>query len=327
MHTGYHTRIGSAAIVPTPPSKPIISFSPVVLPDAPNRPVPLELRVTVPSTASGPLPVILLSHGHGPSNWLSSLEGYAPLAEFWAAHGFAVIQPTHLSSAFLGLPSPSGEELFYKQRAADMVHILDSLHTIETSLIVVGHKLDSTRVAVAGHSLGAWTACMLLGASNTDPRDSSVHHNPEPRIKAGVVLAGIGAGGADLSEFGRTTLAPFYGGNFTTMTAPALVVYGDEDVAPHLTIRGADWHADSYTLAPGPKALLTIKGGKHGLGGVSGWDAKETEDESPERLAVVQRMTWAYLWSRLYEGDKAWEEACKAMEQLDRLGGVQAKEE
>ena len=37
------------------------------------------------------LPVILLSHGHGPSNNLSSLNGYAPLANLWAAHGFAVI--------------------------------------------------------------------------------------------------------------------------------------------------------------------------------------------------------------------------------------------
>jgi hypothetical protein len=97
------------------------------------------------------------------------------------------------------------------------------------------------------------------------------------------------------------------------MAKPTLVVYGDEDVSPHLTVGAADWHADPYMLAPSPKDLLTLRGAKHGLGGISGWDAGETQDESPERLAVVQRMTWAYLKSQLYAGDTAWAEACRAL--------------
>ena len=89
------------------------------------------------------------------------------------------------------------------------------------------------------------------------------------------------------------------------MATPALVVYGDEDVSPHLTNRDVRWHADAYALAPGPKDLLLLKGAKHGLGGISGWDAAETLDESPERLGIVQRMTWAYLRSQLYEKDSS----------------------
>ncbi|AQW46715.1 hypothetical protein SHXM_00178 [Streptomyces hygroscopicus] len=60
----------------------------------------LQVRVSAPETGTG-LPVILLSHGQGPSNNLSSLNGYAPLVNFWAAHGFVVIQPTHLPSRTL----------------------------------------------------------------------------------------------------------------------------------------------------------------------------------------------------------------------------------
>ena len=75
------------------------------------------------------------------------------------------------------------------------------------------------------------------------------------------------------------------------MATHALVVYSDEDINPHLTMRGANWHADSYTLAPGPKDLFALKDAKRGLGGISKWDAGDTLDESPERLAVVQRMT------------------------------------
>ena len=82
-------------------SAPVVSVSPVVLP-APGRAMDLQVRVSAPVTGSE-LPVILLSHGHGNSNNLSSLNGYAPLASSWAAHGFAVIQPTHLDSKTLGL--------------------------------------------------------------------------------------------------------------------------------------------------------------------------------------------------------------------------------
>ena len=323
MHNNYHTLIGTAADIPINSPKPIISFSPVVL-STPGRPVDLQLRVTTPSTGDA-LPVILLAHGHGRSNYLSSLEGYAPLSEFWAAHGFAVLQPTHLSSAFLGLKPPHGQELFYQERAEDMVRILDRLETIEATVPGLKGRLDRTRVAVAGHSLGAWTASMLLGASNTDPRDGSTWYKPEPRIKAGVIIGGTGNGGDDIPDLAKKNLIPYYGPDFSKMAAPALVAYGDEDVSPHLTNRGADWHADPYTLAPGPKDLLTIKGGQHGFGGISGWDAGETRDESPERLAVVQRMTWAYLKSQLYEGDGAWAEACKVFEGLGSQGKVESK--
>lgn len=322
MHTANHALIGAAVNIPINDPKPIISFSPVTL-STPNRPVNLELRVTFPSTGF-PLPIILLAHGQGRSNWLSSLEGYAPLYEFWAAHGFAVLQPTHLSSAFLGLKAPEGNELFWKERADDHVTVLDNLDAIEDAVPGLKGRLDRSRVAVAGHSAGAWSAAMLLGASNVSPNDGSKWHKLESRIKAGVIMAGIGNGGDDLSENGKKII-PFYGPAFSTMTTPALTVYGDEDVSPHLSNRGADWHADTYTLAPGPKDLLMIKGAKHGLGGVSGWDAGETLDESPERLGVVQRMTWAYLRSQLYEGDASWKEACKALESLEGQGKIESK--
>ena len=109
------------------------------------------------------------------------------------------------------------------------------------------------------------------------------------------------------------------------MTTPALVVVGDKDVSPHLTIRGADWHADPYLLSTGSKCLLTIFGGEHLLGGVSGYDAAETTDESPERVATVQRLTWAYLRSALYPEDSAWSVACAALAELHELAQVECK--
>ena len=204
----------------------------------------------------------------------------------------------------------------------DMVRILDDLDSIEAAVPGLKGRLDRSRIAVAGHSAGGLTANMLLGASNTDPRNGSTWHKPEPRIKTGVILAGTG--NADISEAGKR-LVPFYGLNFSQMATPALVVYGDEDVSPHLTARGADWHADAYTLSPGSKDLLTLKGAKHGLGGISGWDTLEADDESPERMAIVQRMTWAYLMSQLYEADGAWKEACEALKGLEGQAKIESK--
>ena len=43
------------------------------------------------------LPVVVLSHGHGPSHYASSLYGYASLANYLAASGFAVLPATGAS--------------------------------------------------------------------------------------------------------------------------------------------------------------------------------------------------------------------------------------
>ncbi|MEV4744756.1 chlorophyllase [Streptosporangium sp. NPDC049248] len=291
---------------------PVLSVSPVVLP-APGRAVDLEVRVSAPVTGSD-LPVILLSHGQGYSNHLSSLNGYAPLAGFWAAHGFVVIQPTHLSSRTLSLdPDHPEAPLYWRSRAEDMKHILDRLDAIEAAVPQLLGRLDPSRVAVAGHSMGGHTASLLLGARLTDPHDGTEVNLAEPRIKAGVLLAAPGRGGDALTAFTAENYSFFSTTDFSGMTTPTLVVAGDKDTSAHLTVRGAEWHTDPYFLSPSPKSLLTLFDAEHGLGGISGYDVAETTDENPERVSAVQWLTWAYLRSELYPGDSAWQAACDAL--------------
>ncbi len=319
-----HAAIGKAGNIPVSAPTPVVSVSPVVLP-APGRAVDLQMRVSAPTTGHD-LPIILLSHGQGRSNNLSSLNGYGPLANFWAAHGFVVIQPTHLSSRTLSLGSETpGAPLFWRSRAEDMKLIIDQLELIETFVPMLNGRLDRSRIAVVGHSMGGHTAGMLLGAQLTD-EDGTKVDMAEARIKAGVLLTPPGNGGADLSAYAAEHIPFFRHPSFAEMTTPALVVVGDEDVSPHLTVRGADWHADPYFLSTGPKCLLTLFGAGHGLGGVSGYDVAETTDESPERVAAVQRLTWAYLRTTLYPEDAAWPAACAAfMEEPNPLGRVECK--
>ncbi|AUX46554.1 hypothetical protein SOCE26_080600 [Sorangium cellulosum] len=315
------TPAADARSAPTP----VLSVSPVVLP-TPGRAVDLQVRVSAPMTGSD-LPILLLSHGHGPSNHLSSLNGYAPLASYLAAHGFVVIQPTHLDSKTLPFRSSDHPEapLYWRSRAEDMKRILDQLDAVEGAVAALAGRLDRSKVAVVGHSMGGHTASLLLGARLKDPHDGTEVNLAEPRIKAGVLLAAPGRGDA-LSEFAAKNYPIFSTIDFSRMTTPALVVAGDKDASPHLTVAGADWHADPYFLSPSPKSLVTLFDAGHGLGGVSGYDVAETTDENPERVAAVQLLTWAYLRSALYPGDPAWQEAQDALTgAANPLGRVESR--
>lgn len=99
---------------------------------------------------------------------------------------------------------------------------------------------------------------------------------------------------------------PELGGNdFSTMTTPSLIVTGTKDFNPYFSER-EDWRADAFKLAPAPETLLMLYEAEHLFGGISGYDAKETSDESPALVAAIQRITWAYLRTALYPEDQSW---------------------
>src|SRR3954454_20010835 len=104
----------------TEPS-PIISVKPIAL-SAPDRGADLQVKVSAPTTGNR-LPIIVFSHGFG-----SSLDGYGPLTDYWAAHGFVVIQPTHLDSRTLGIPQDDPRTpRIWRFRVADVKRTLDEL--------------------------------------------------------------------------------------------------------------------------------------------------------------------------------------------------------
>ncbi|KAJ6127116.1 hypothetical protein N7523_002728 [Penicillium sp. IBT 18751x] len=321
-----HALIGDASKIPISNATSVVSLSPIVLP-SPDRLIDLHLRVTAP-TSGHQLPIILLSHGQGTSYYLSSLNGYAPLANFYASHGFVVIQPTHLSSKSLNLDFETSVEapFFWRSRVDDMKLILDELYSIEIAFPQIQGRLDHTRVVAVGHSMGGHTVSMLLGARLIDPENGDEIDLIDHRVKAGILLAapGDGRGGEGLRPIVQDSFLKYH--SHEEMITPALVVIGDSDDESYLSTRGPEYHADAYYSSKGPKSLLTITGGRHGLGGVSGYDTAEAmDDESPERLAIVQRLTWSYLRSRLYPEDPAWSEACFILQRFPGLGRAESR--
>lgn len=290
----------------------VISVRPVLLP-APGRGDDLQVRVTAPATGDE-LPIIVFSHGFG-----QSLDSYAPLVDFWAARGFVVVQPTHLDSRTLAVtPDDPRYHEIWRIRVEDLTRVLDGVDLIESAVPGLGGRLDRSRIVAAGHSWGAQTVSMLLGARVLDTDGVPGKDLSDPRVKAGVLLAAPGTGGADLTPFAAENFS-FMNPDFAQMTTPALVVAGDKDQSA-LTVRGPEWFTDPYFLSPGPKSLLTLFGAEHSLGGISGYLSTETTDESTERVALIRWLTWAYLRGALYPADTSWSAAG-----ADPLGRIESK--
>lgn len=297
---------------------PVISVEPVVLP-APERGHDLQVRVSAPTVGTG-LPVIVFAHGFG-----ESMSGYDPLVDYWASNGFVVVQPTFLDSRTLGLTmaDPRFPDI-WRIRVDDVTRVLDALDHIVTALPGLGERVDRDRIAVAGHSWGGQTVGMLLGARVLDADGRPGPDLTDPRVKAGVLLATTGIGGDTLTPFAAENFA-FMNPDFAQLTTPTLVVAGDHDRS-HLSTRGPDWFTDVYTHSPGARSLLTVHGGEHSLGGIHGYNARDTTDESPERVALIRQASWAYLRGALGIDDADWKRLCADLAQAeDPIGRIDSK--
>jgi hypothetical protein len=298
--------------------RPVISVSPILL-AAPDRGEDLQLRVSAPISGQG-LPIILFAHGNGQSS-----DGYAPLVNYWASRGFVVIQPTFLDSRTINLsPDDPRAPQVWHFRVDDMKRVLDQLARVVAAVPGLAGRVDMTRIAAVGHSYGGITAGMLLGARVITPSGEKQDLS-DPRVKVGILLSTPGTGGKDLSAFARAHF-PFMNPSFAEMKLPVLVIAGDKDESP-LTVRGPDWFSDAYTLSRGSKCLAVLFGGKHLLGGISGYLVTETSDESPARVAAVQELSWAYLRSAFNPRDTAWADArAKFAASANPLGRVECKQ-
>jgi len=165
--------------------------------------------------APGRFPLVLFSHGLG-----GAPADYAPALVRWAAAGFVVAAPAypHTVRGSSGL---------------DVLDIgnqpTDASYVITQVLSQLAAQVDPAHAGAAGHSAGGFTTVGLFTAKR------------DPRLRAGIVIAGGPLGGAYLGP-----------------AAPLLFVHGDQDsTVSYATGRSA------YDKVPWPKAFLTLVGQGH----------------------------------------------------------------
>lgn len=217
----------------------------------------IHVRLFYP-TDLGRFPVIIFSHGAG-----GSQNCCEALTKHWASYGYITIQPTHDDSA--RQRRDSGDEdtrplqavrdalknpALWENRPEDISFVIDSLPELQKRIPALSEKIDATRIGVAGHSMGSFTAEAVAGATidfPNRPAASFLDH----RVKAVLCLSPQASGQFGLSDQ-----------SFAKISVPYFGVTGSKDsLGP---IASPEWHKIPFRLSPpGDKYHLYIDGASH----------------------------------------------------------------
>jgi len=150
--------------------------------------LPLLVKGSENAAASQPVPLVVFSHGIG-----GSREGYSYIGKHLAANGIAALHVQHVGSdrsLWFGNPLQLVTRL---QEAAKDKEAIARTQDVRFALNQVlastefKSRLDATRISAAGHSYGANTVLLLVGARVQ--RDSRVLDLTDPRISSAVIIS------------------------------------------------------------------------------------------------------------------------------------------
>lgn len=248
----------------------------------------LPLRILLPDQPQNTaLPLIVFSHG----NW-SDADRYEALLRFWVSHGYAVVAPTHLDGRSMarGIFNSLryGQLGLIQARVDDVQRVLDSLPTIEQQ---TQRRFDRTRIAVAGHSFGAFTAQQFAGAIASD--EDAVVAVSDARVRAVIALSPPGP-----------MFDVIHDKSWVNMRGPVLVTTGTWDSNAQFW---PDWrlHLMSYqTAQQGDLYSLVVDGADHYLGNLICRPEREQEPQH-DALRMVNAVSLQFLAAYLNDDSAA----------------------
>lgn len=213
-------------------------------------------RLYWPAHASKPVPLIVFSHGLG-----GSRAGYTYLAARWAAHGIASLHVQHAgsdSALWSGNPLGIVDRLQTAAgdheaaaRAGDLRFALDQ---ILSSSSPYARSIDSQRIVAAGHSYGANTSLLAVGARVV--RDGRWLDFRDRRYKAAMVISAP-------QFYGETDLT----GVLAHVAVPTLHITATQDVIkiPGFYSAAGDRIAIFNAVSNPRKVLAVFRGGSHSI--------------------------------------------------------------
>ena len=219
-----------------------------------GREVPTRLYLPSAAKPLGSLPLIVFSHGLG-----GSRNDYQYLGRFWASRGWASLHVQHVGSdrsLFCGNPFTvvrralaSVTEREALDRVADLRFALDAIQRSG-----LAEFLDDDRIVVAGHSFGANTALLAVGASVTRYQDIVVTH--DARFKAALLISAP-------QFYGEADLVAV----LAEVSVPTLHVTSTGDLIniPGFVSSAHDRLAVFESVPDCRKTLVTYEGGTHSM--------------------------------------------------------------
>lgn len=254
----------------------------------------------------GAVPLVVFSHGIG-----GSRRGYSYLGRYWASQGYASLHLQHVGSdrslwggnllAVAGRLQAAAQESEATARVHDLSFALDQLLASP-----LGARIDARRIIAAGHSYGANTTLLAVGARVE--RDGRPLDLRDARLKAAILISA----------------PPFYGESaperiLGAITVPSLHITATDDIirVPGYYSPAVDRVAVFDATGGAAKTLAVFEGGSHsvftdrgGTGGVA---------LNPQIKAATQALSLAFLGS-VFDGD-----ASALGHWAQRFGGLLAR--
>ena len=236
-----------------------------------------------------PVPLVVFSHGIG-----GSRRGYSYLGRHWASQGWASLHLQHVGSdrgLWTGNPlavasrlQAAAQESEATARVADLSFALDQLLAGP-----LAGRIDASRIVAAGHSYGANTTLLAVGARVE--RAGRLLDLRDPRLKAAILISA----------------PPFYGEAsperiLGAISVPSLHITATEDIirVPGYFSPATDRVAVFEATGGVAKTLAVFEGGSHsvftdraGTGGAL---------LNPQIKAATQALSMAFLGS-VFDGD------------------------
>lgn len=226
----------------------------------------IPVRMYVPVGVANP-PIVVFSHGTA-----NGRDGYFYLGSHWATHGFMSVHPEHVGA---------GRDLERRGPLANMVADDDpAMHDFyPRDLKFVIERLHVPRVAVAGHSMGAYAVLALAGLNVGDTSYA------DPHVVAAIPMSMSEEFAADAYSSIKIPLLHITG------TADMSLVYGTFPRDRRVPFDSIPGSGDDY--------LVTIAGATH--------STPSTEEQADNRRAhdIIRASTTAFLDAYLRHDAKA----------------------
>jgi dienelactone hydrolase len=264
-----------------------------------DRAVPARLYWPQRPASGNAMPLVVFSHGIG-----GSRNGYSYLGRHWAAHGYASLHVQHVGSdrgLWAGNPfnvvsrlQAAAQETEAIHRARDVRFALDRMLAGDALGPALGRRalpIDPRRLVAAGHSYGANTTLLVVGAQVE--REGRAIDLRDPRFGAAVLISA----------------PPFYGeadpaAVLRRVRVPTLHVTATEDVIriPGF-YSGADDRVAVYDAVGDPrKTLVMFEGGSHSVftdrAGTGGTTLNPQVKDATKELALA-------FFRATFDGDAA----------------------